>query len=76
MKKRMADIVNGLRSEWDEAGDSRRAGASGQLQQSQGAHDHANLLYATTQQFCKLLLVLGRDINNEGGHPYPEYAPK
>jgi hypothetical protein len=51
-------LPNGLRSEWDNAGNTRCAGALGQLQQRQGAQDDPNLLHTATQQLAQFLLVL------------------
>ena len=57
-----ADAAYGFGSERDYIGDLRCAGALCQLQQSQGAQDHANLLDAAAQQVGKLSLMLRRDI--------------
>ena len=57
-----ADIAYGLGCERDNLGNLRCAGALCQLQQSQGAQDDPNLLYAAAQQLGKLSLMLRRDI--------------
>src|SRR5215510_11334018 len=57
-----ADAAYGFGSERDYVGDLRCAGTLCQLQQSQGAQDHANLLDAAAQQVGKLSLMLRRDI--------------
>ncbi|HSB15077.1 MAG TPA: hypothetical protein VLE22_11505 [Bryobacteraceae bacterium] len=40
----MADLPNGLRSEWDHAGNPRRTDTLGQLQEGQGSQDDTDLL--------------------------------
>jgi hypothetical protein len=40
----MAEFPNGLRSEWDHAGNPRRTDALGQLQEGQGSQDDTDLL--------------------------------
>src|SRR5215470_18264873 len=59
----MANGANGLRSEWDDSGNPRRAGAFRQFQQRQGTQDDPHLLHTATQQLGEFFLVLWRDID-------------
>jgi hypothetical protein len=62
----MADLSNGLRREWEHAGDARRTDALGQLQERHGAQDDTDLLYAAAQQLRQLALVLLFDFDTQG----------
>jgi len=56
---------DGLRSERDDLGDPRCAGAFSQLQQRQGAQDDPNLPHAAAQQIGEFFLVLWRDFDRQ-----------
>src|SRR5205823_14996540 len=57
--------ADGLRSQWDDPGNPRRAGAFGQLQQREGSEDDPNLLNPTGKQLTEFFLVLWCDIDTQ-----------
>ena len=59
----MANLTNGLRREWNCAGDAWRADTLGQLQQRQGAQNNSHLLYAAAQQALEFPLVVSGDLD-------------
>ena len=60
-----ADVADGLRSQWDNASNSWRAGAFRKLQQRQGAEHDPNLLNAAAQHPGKLFSILWHDIKTQ-----------
>ena len=63
----VADFPNRLRSEWNNAGNTRRTDAFGELQKRYRPQDDSYLLNAAAQQGLQLLLVLPFNLDAQGG---------
>jgi hypothetical protein len=62
----MADLPNGLRREWDHAGNPRCTNALGQLKERYGSQDDTDLLHAAAQQTRQFVLVFRFDFDTQG----------